>query len=165
MRLFIAISLSPELQSALLDVRAQLEARGVAGRFTPPENCHLTLAFIGEYPDPDAVPLPPVAPFPLTLEGLGAFGDLWWVGVERSDPLERCVRRLREALTEAGIPFDRKRFNPHITLARWAAGRPVAAVPHARMTVDHISLMRSDRGPRGMVYTELRRSAPWPGSR
>ena len=30
-----------------------------------------------------------------------------------------------------------------------------AAVPKAGMIVDHISLMRSDRGKNGMIYTEI----------
>ena len=30
------------------------------------------------------------------------------------------MRRLRRALAEKGIPFDRKNFNPHITLVRKA---------------------------------------------
>ncbi|MBR6444724.1 MAG: RNA 2',3'-cyclic phosphodiesterase, partial [Firmicutes bacterium] len=65
-------------------------------------------------------------------------------------------------LADAGIPFDRKKFTPHITLIRRAkqVSKPsprsrAAAGGTAEMTVDHISLMRSDRGKTGMVYTEL----------
>ena len=71
-------------------------------------------------------------------------------------------RRLRRALAEAGIPFDKKKFSPHMTIIRRANGRlseeaadEIAACGGASMTVDHISLMRSDRGKYGMVYTEL----------
>jgi 2'-5' RNA ligase len=69
------------------------------------------------------------------------------------------ARRVRRALAEAGIPFDRKRFVPHITVLRRAelgrCGLPALTVPSARMTVRRISLMRSDRGKSGMIYTEL----------
>ncbi|MBQ2159396.1 MAG: RNA 2',3'-cyclic phosphodiesterase, partial [Oscillospiraceae bacterium] len=55
MRLFIAISLSSEIREALMNVRDEMFARGVRGNFTPEANMHLTLAFIGDYPDPEPV--------------------------------------------------------------------------------------------------------------
>lgn len=157
MRLFIAIQLSEALRRALTDMQAEMRRQNVRGNYTPPENLHLTLAFIGEYPDPDAVMevLPTFKPFGLTLSGAGAFGDLWWAGVQRSEPLSGYVKALRHALSDAGIPFDRKRFSPHITLLRRAQGQPVLHVPPAAMTVRRVSLMRSDRGKSGMIYTEI----------
>ena len=161
MRLFIAVRMNAEMRSALQEVQRQMRSRHVQGSYIPPENLHLTLAFIGEYPNPDDIPLPPVRPFPLALEGFGAFGDLWWVGTRPSEALSRCSAGLRRALADAGIPFDRKRFSPHITVLRRGVGQPVVSVPGARMTVDHLSLMRSDRGKGSMIYTEIARSEPW----
>ena len=161
MRLFIAIALSGEMRRALRQVQRQMESLHVTGNYTPIENMHLTLAFIGEYPDPDDICLPPVEPFTLALDGFGSFGDLWWAGLKPCPPLNRYVAALRHALAEDGIPFDRKRFSPHITLLRRGVGQPAVQVPHAEMRVDCVSLMRSDRGKRGMIYTELRRSALW----
>ena len=163
MRLFIAIPLSAELRAAVEAVQDIFRRRGVRGNFTKAENLHLTLAFIGEYPDPDAVldvlGGVPFEPFSLRLSGLGAFGDLWWLGLEESRPLAAYVRRLRHALADAGIPFDGKRFSPHITLVRRAlcpdGGMPGLAVPPAEMRVEHVALMRSDRVKDGMRYTEL----------
>lgn len=161
MRLFIAIGLSEEMRDALRAVQRQMRAQRVTGNYTPIENMHLTLAFIGEYPDPDAVPLPPVEPFTLGLDGFGCFGDLWWAGLKPCPPLRRYVASLRHALADGGIPFDHRKFSPHITLLRRGVGRPAVAVPDAEMTVDHALLMRSDRGKHGMLYTELRRSEPF----
>lgn len=157
MRMFVAIELSPEMKSALLHTQDQMRAQRVTGSFTPIENLHVTLAFIGDYPDPEDVPLPEFTPFELKLSGYGSFGDLWWVGLEKSPPLEACARRLRRELADAGIPFDKKRFSPHITLVRRAVGQPAIEVPEVSMIVDHISLMRSERGRHGMIYTEVRR--------
>ena len=71
-------------------------------------------------------------------------------------PLAAVARRVRRALAENGIPFDRKRFSPHITLIRKAAKAAAGvSVPPAEMTVGALSLMRSDRGRNGMLYTEL----------
>ncbi len=160
MRLFLAIQLSPEMKDALISAQDRMYDRGVRGRFTPEENLHLTLAFIGEYPDPapvlDALSGLSFTPFELALEGMGCFGDLWWAGLRESVPLAAVVRKLRRSLAEQEIPFDRKRFSPHITLIRKASGKlPGIQLPQVSMTADRISLMRSDRGKAGMIYTEL----------
>ena len=160
MRLFVAILLSDEMKAALCATQREMSRRGVRGNFTPEENLHLTLAFIGEYPDAEAVmeALSAVdfAPFDLALEGLGCFGDLWWEGLSGSDALLALANKVRRALAERGIPFDRKRFSPHITLIRRASGRLPGIQPRpAAMTVSAFSLMRSDRGRNGMIYTEL----------
>ena len=166
MRLFIAINLNDEMKDALMDIQDTMRTYGVRGKETPHENMHLTLAFIGKYDDPERVKeiveSIEIRPFEISLSGIGAFGDLWWVGTDNSAPLMAVSRRLRRALVEAGIPFDRKKFSPHITIIRRASGAlskeaagEIADVIAASMTVDHISLMRSDRGKYGMVYTEL----------
>ena len=162
MRLFIAIPLDAAMRAAVKQVQGEFRRHGVNGNYTKPENLHLTLAFIGEYPDAgpvlDALEAVPFRPFELRLRGVGAFGDLWWLGLEPCEALASYVRALRHALAKSGIPFDRKRFSPHITLVRRAIcgrGMPGVAVPEARMTVERVALMRSDRGKDGMIYTEL----------
>ena len=160
MRLFIAINLSPEMKNTLTDAQRAMYHRGVRGNFTPEENLHLTLAFIGEYPSADAVmdALSSVTftPFDLALDGVGRFGELWWAGLRESAALTAVVRRVRRALAESGIPFDRKRFTPHITLIR-KASRDAAGITIApiTMTVRTVSLMSSRRGRNGMIYTEI----------
>ena len=163
MRLFIAIQLDEALKRALTEMQDSLRRRGAGGNYPPEENLHLTLAFIGEYSDPDrvaeAMQTVPFRPFSLRLEGFGSFGTLLWCGLGGQGELDAYVRRLRRALAEADIPFDRKRFSPHITLLRKAVFRggklPGVAVPEAEMEAERVSLMRSDRGKYGMIYTEL----------
>ena len=160
MRLFLAIILSDAMKDALIRVQNEMYDNGIRGNFTKEENLHLTLAFIGEYPDSqpvlDALETVDFTPFELELQGMGCFGDLWWAGMKESAPLAAVVRRIRKALSDAGIPFDRKRFSPHITLIRKAGGRmPGIQTENAAMTVTSISLMRSDRGRNGMIYTEI----------
>ena len=162
MRLFLAIPLSDELRTMLTDYQDRLRATGVTGSFSPAENLHLTLAFIGEYPDPehvlDAVSGLSFKPFRLGIEKTGSFSDTLWAGTVRNDTLEKLVSDLRRALSDAAIPFDRKKFHPHITLVRRASlpcrigDLPV--LESSSMTVDSFSLFRSDRGKHGMIYTE-----------
>ncbi|MGX8774816.1 MAG: RNA 2',3'-cyclic phosphodiesterase, partial [Bacillota bacterium] len=145
-----------------------MKRQGVRGNFTRRENLHLTLAFIGEYSDPEAVreviDQMDYDGFEIGLDGIGAFGNLWWTGIGSADgeELRTVTRKLRHGLADAGIPFDRKKFSPHITLLRKAQspdGRipenVIDGIPYASMFVDHISLMRSDRGKHGMIYTEI----------
>ena len=160
MRLFIAINLSDAMKDSLIHTQNTLHDRGVRGNYTSEENLHLTLAFIGEYPDAetvlDALAAVSFRPFALSLEGMGRFGDLWWAGMKDSAALTAVVRRIRRALAENNIPFDKKRFSPHITLIRKASGEMPGTAPESvSMTVNTISLMRSDRGRHGMIYTEL----------
>ena len=160
MRLFVAIRLTEPVRDALIRAQNDLYDHGLRGRYISEANLHLTLAFIGEWPDPQAVleALSRVAfePFEIALDGIGRFDDLWWAGLAPCPALEGLVRRVRRALADAGIPFDRKRFRAHITLIRLAEG-PVPAIPgpRARMRVEAFSLMRSQQGRGGMIYTDL----------
>lgn len=165
MRLYIAIKLNDEMIVALEGLQGDLQFIGMQGRYTPAENMHLTLAFIGEYPNPqtvlDALENVSFKPFDISLDAAGNFGDLWWAGIKDSDPLTNLVKQVRHVLAEADIPFDKKRFKPHITLvrdARWDDHQlECVYVEPTQMTVEHISLMRSDRGKHGMIYTEITR--------
>ncbi len=149
-------------------MQEEMREQGVQGNFTRAANLHITLAFIGEYSDPseilEVVRSVDFWPFEISLDGVGAFGDLWWAGVGKgSEELKILASKLRHALAEAGIPFDRKRFAPHITIlrrSRFAEGFvPEEEAPEDEkpsMLVDRICLMRSDRTKHGMVYTEIR---------
>ena len=164
MRLFIAIQFNKQILSSLTDLQDEMSAMGVTGNYTRPENLHLTLAFIGDYGDPDAV-LDAIAgtdfrPFPIRLDGVGTFGEIFWSGIEENPALMAYTKRLRRALAGEGIPFDKKRFSPHITLIRkysyrGVKGIPVAEAPQGEMMVERISLIESRRGKNGMIYTEI----------
>ena len=163
MRLFIAIKLNSELRNALTDVQKHLIRRGVSGNYTNTDNLHITLAFIGEYDEPDfvteVISEVPFSPFPISLSALGHFGDLWWVGISDNVELASYVKRLHQALSEAGIPFDKKKFSPHITLIRKAIGTlPAVSVPKTTMSVDHISLFFFNDTATTEIYTEIGRN-------
>ena len=99
-------------------------------------------------------------PFTIQLDGIGTFHDALWTGIVPNDSLSACVRQLRRALAEQGIPYDRKKFAPHITMVRRAEFpgsmvKLLQQLPADTMEVSEISLMRSDRGKNGMIYTKI----------
>ncbi len=165
MRLFVALQPAPAFRHALASVQERLRAAGVTGRYLPPSDLHLTLAFVGMWPEDITGLLPRVTqPFPLALSHLGVFpkAKVLWAGVEPSEPLDDLAGRVRTALREAEIPFDPKDFNPHITLIRKPAGLedgipPAITLPRAEMTVKDVCLYRSDRGENGVQYTVIGR--------
>ncbi len=163
MRLFTAIQPSPGFRAALEDLQQRLRETGVTGKYREADGLHLTLAFIGEWPE-DITELLPVVrkPFSVTLSHLGIFpeANVLWAGVDPCEELDLLAKQVRHRLADAGIPFDRKSFNPHITLARkpFVPEKVVLSeiqVPRVSMIVDDVCLYRSDRGKDGMVYTVI----------
>ena len=141
-------------------VQKRLQIQGVKGNFTTRENMHLTLAFIGEYNDPgyvsEVLSHIDYEPVRLVIDGFGSFGDLFWIGIKEDKGLLTNVKRIRRALADNSIPFDKKKFTPHMTIARkiqYDESFPTDAPFPAAMDVECISLMRSDRGKSGMIYT------------
>ena len=159
MRIFTAILPDEEIRQALASLQEELQHSGIRGRFTDPYNLHMTLSFIGEYGNPDAVMdvLEEISfePVCLHLETVEKWNDLLVCTFRKNDVLENNVRRLRRALAENGIPYDRKNFHPHITLARKTAGEAELPVPDLMMEADTVSLMKSERHRDHMVYTEI----------
>ena len=126
MRLFVALSLPETLRSRLCGL-----CNGLPGaRWVAPDNLHLTLRFIGEVDGRDAEDIDAALSgihfprFALTLSGVGEFGDgrrlrSVWVGVEANEMLERLQSKVEQALQRAGQPPEKRKFKPHVTLARF----------------------------------------------
>lgn len=161
MRLFIAINFSKEVRNTLLSAISELRSQSILGSFTLPENLHLTLAFIGESSDVQAIRSVidrlETEPFSLTIGGTGHFGDLYWVGIESSPKLKALAENLQSDLRAKGFEIEDRAFKPHITIARkLVSASPISiSVPATSMTVTRISLMKSERVNRRLTYTEV----------
>ena len=163
MRLFIGLRPSDEFRTALTLLQSRLQSAGICAGYQAPSNLHMTLAFIGDWPENVSGVLPEVTqPFPLTLSKIGIFPEakVIWAGVEPSEKLDLLAEQVRNSLAESDIRFDRKPFVPHITLGR----KPVVppgfrfsdiAVPKAVMEVKDVYVYRSDRRENGMVYSVI----------
>ena len=160
MRLFVAIELSEEMKKAAVQILHSIKQNGIKGNYTPVQNLHLTLCFIGEVPDnkavEEALSTVKFKPFKLAFTEPGCFGDLLHIGVRGGQGINNLASDIRKAFDAAGIDYDRKKFTPHITLVRKATGKPVKiAIPSTDMMVKRVSLMKSENVKGKMVYTEI----------
>jgi RNA 2',3'-cyclic 3'-phosphodiesterase len=134
MRLFVAVAVPVGAADELDDAVAPLRQSCPGLRWTVRDAWHLTLAFLGEVTEPAWARLGPqlelaAAGRPrlsLSLGGAGAFpgaarARVLWTGVKGElaelGTLARCVA---DGARQAGVPpaEERRRFQPHLTLAR-----------------------------------------------
>ena len=164
MRLFIAINFNENMKYALLKMQNELKKSGVKGSFTREENLHMTMVFIGENDDPGKIEKimwnVSFKAFPIRISGFRRFKDMIFANVEDNPDLKDYVKRLRLALSENNIDYDRKSFMPHITLVRRVSGTSMLEKQTEKsivetMKVNRISLMKSEQGKYGMIYTEI----------
>jgi RNA 2',3'-cyclic 3'-phosphodiesterase len=185
-RLFVAI-VPPPAVSAELDARTAVLRPAWPGlRWTGTEAWHVTLAFLGEVPEPVrpelAVRLERAASrYPaleLAVRGGGAFpaaarARVVWAGIEADRAvLDRLAASVAAGARRAGAPppDEGRRYRPHITLARLrepADVRPLTAelagLAGSGWTAGHIQLIRSHQAShepgRPPSYENL---ASWP---
>lgn len=178
-RTFIAIELSPEIQSELAAVQDKLKESGSDVKWVKPENIHLTLKFLGYVSGPqlksifEAVDesVERITPFPLFFSGLGAFPGLGnprvlWVGVkEGEEMLSRINQNLEGILKRNGFPGEERKYHPHLTLGRVKSSKNKAQLIGAvksekdcsvgSMEVKKITIMQSILKPEGPEYKPL----------
>ena len=160
MRLFAAVVLSDELKKTLTGTMHEMKKMGIRGSYAPLQNLHLTVAFIGETvsaePVKKALENITFKPFKLSLSEMGCFGDVLWTGVKGNQGLSAAVKCVRDALDQAGIAYDKKKFVPHITLVRKMNGNwKQIPAPKGEMMVKKVSLMKSEVKDGRRVYTEI----------
>ena len=169
MRLFVALPIPWELKQRLSGL-----AGGLPGaRWLTPDNYHLTLRFIGEVQGHQAEEIDLALAalrgrgFTLTLSGVGTFAKggrdtQLWVGVERNPQLDHLQNKIETALQRAGLDPERRRFTPHVRLARLdnVAPAKLAGFVQAHnlfraepIEVDHFTLFSSRLGKEASVYT------------
>lgn len=168
MRLFVGLDLPWEMRERLSDI-----ATGIPGaRWVPDENLHLTLRFIGEVDRPLAEEVDHALAalrskkFTIVLTGVGTFQKggretTLWVGVERNEALDRLQAKIEQALQRVGLEPERRRFVPHVTLAKLdntVEGKLVSFVQahnlfRSELAVGHFTLFSSILAKEQPVYT------------
>ena len=169
-RLFLALDLPDEV-----DMDIQMMSGGIPGaRWQKPEQLHLTLHFLGEVDGGvmrrliAALGQLEAPAFELGLRGAGVFPPrgqprVIWLGVDPPEPVRVLHQRSARILDELGLERERRKFSPHVTVARlrkearaeqvgsWVQGH--ALYRSARFMVDHVRLYSSITAARGAKYT------------
>jgi 2'-5' RNA ligase len=172
MRLFAGIPLDADARAFVAVAVDALKSYGLRARWTPAENWHVTLAFLGDVDDA-AVPAiasafcsvlgrASLAPFPLHLSTIGAFPSprrprVLWVGGQEQEPqFATAAFALRSAFEPLGFHFDDMPL-AHVTIGRTIGSAPFRAPRLAathEMPVTRLALFESVRAPAGVRYEE-----------
>nr|WP_255553720.1 RNA 2',3'-cyclic phosphodiesterase [Maritimibacter sp. DP1N21-5] len=114
----------------LITAVARLQAGLDVGRRVPEENLHLTLAFLGEVSEPlvndvaEAMMSLSAPAVDLTLTGLDVMGgaepSLVCATAEAVPALVTLQEKVMRMVRVAGVDLERRRFRPHVTLARFS---------------------------------------------
>lgn len=164
MRIFLG--LIPTFASRAWILQAYPLALPSGARYVPPEQLHLTLLFVGAYPEKEMPQL--FETLENALKGEKAYQLLpkalhWvsrtlWLELEADPRLSTLVKHLHETV---GLP-NPPAFQPHITIAR--ARRPIQRSPLPMPPTQPLifaeaHLFRSTLTPSGALYERLARYA------
>jgi 2'-5' RNA ligase len=184
-RLFVGVDVGPQVAEAFARVSDELRARAATlaprARLTwvPPANAHVTVRFIGYVDDAKAQTIkdalaPPiaVAPFDLTVHGVGAFPPsgalrVVWAGLAGGvEALSAIAEDVSRRLDACGVAREERAYRPHLTLARVKEAGGLRARTllegfadrvFATTRVDAITLFESRLSPKGPTYVALQR--------
>ncbi|MCO6440972.1 MAG: RNA 2',3'-cyclic phosphodiesterase [Nitrococcus mobilis] len=160
-RLFLALWPDETVRCAVAGLARELIPDG---RLVPPENLHVTLAFLGDVP---GEAMPRVRAVGANLLGSGFALELDWIGcwprprISWIAPsytpalLVQLHCELRRALRKAGFPAPARRFAPHMTLARRSAPHAFHNVTPVVWSIERIALVRSHLEQTGARYEIL----------
>ena len=128
-RLFTAIRLPPDIALQLARFKTPLPG----ARWVTPTDYHITLRFLGDVENPiarefaDNLSRIELDGFEIALCGFGVFGGhdpkVLWAGIEAPPQLDALYRAHENAARAAGMRPERRKFKPHVTIARFRHAR------------------------------------------
>ncbi|PZQ14439.1 MAG: RNA 2',3'-cyclic phosphodiesterase [Ancylobacter novellus] len=147
-RLFTALEVPEDVAEALATYRGGLSG----ARWIDVENYHVTLRFLGDVDEETAREAAYLlgqvrrAPFEVSIEGLDAFGGdrprALIARVAASPAIVELQAEHERLMRRAGLPAEKRKFAPHVTLARLRDASP-------RAVADYLGLRG---GPPGLTF-------------
>ncbi|HZU28435.1 MAG TPA: RNA 2',3'-cyclic phosphodiesterase [Bryobacteraceae bacterium] len=181
MRLFTGIDLPENINAGLQQLLVQLRPTAHL-KWTPDYNLHITLKFIGSWPEERLTELTkalaglsPRAPISVDVRGLVWMPNphrprLFWAAVNAPE-LAPLNGEIENALEPLGVAKETRAYTPHLTLARVRMPAPLQktreaiakleSVDFGSFSADRFWLYLSEPGAANSVYTKL---APFPFS-
>jgi 2'-5' RNA ligase len=180
MRLFTGLSIPPTILKTLTAMLEQLRPTAPLN-WSPPENLHITLKFIGNWPE-DRLPeirqtleiVPPPGTISIDIAGFGYFPNPrrphnFFAGVHAGPRLAPLAAAIDAALVKIGCPPENRPYTPHLTLARIKGqeiqGRDIRSLREhiaamnnfqfGSFEATHFHLYASNQNQGGSVYSIL----------
>ncbi|MFO7885193.1 MAG: RNA 2',3'-cyclic phosphodiesterase [Desulfobacteraceae bacterium] len=178
-RTFIAVPLPEIIIVFLSKLQEEIKQKKIKASLTKVKTMHLTLKFLGDTPAEAIDRIKEViritgernSSVSLGAGGIGVFPSVKkarviFSGVKgETDRLENLHKELDQQLSVLGFPRERKRFSPHLTLARIKKRQdPLKLIRLIKENQDQktesftaktICLFKSELNPAGAVHTKL----------
>ncbi len=186
MRTFIAVDLSEQARKEVGEFLKRQKKKHWPVKWEKAEKVHITLAFLGEMEGgrslgkvKEAVERgrEGILPFEVGMRGMGCFPDfvkprVVWIGLvgdlKSLARLQKQVEQELLAVKEIKIPFEKRKFIPHLTIGRvkggrWRQikemGRQIKNMSRrefsSRIGVKSVGIYKSELRPGGSEYTKL----------
>lgn len=164
-RLFFALWPDDRVRAAIA-AAASDRISSANARLVPREKLHITLVFLGAI---DCAVVPVIAeaarkvhgtPFALELERIGYWhrSRIAWLAPPSPPPeITRLAGRLHDAVSAIGLALDRRRYCPHVTLARRCAPVAHATITPITWELNEFVLVESHTGSSGSRYEVIER--------
>lgn len=181
MRLFVAIELSEVVRRVLAATQAGLKPRCQDVRWTPSEQLHLTVKFLGDVGDGDVAAVCEAMasaaseskPFLIRTGESGCFPErgavriVWTSMVEERGLLAGCIAAVEARFEPLGFPREHRPFAAHVTIGRVRDDRTEGKLreivqAHRGKGIEQdvlsLTLMASALSPKGSTYTVVSRA-------
>lgn len=183
-RSFLAFELPLEIKNIVARVSGELRQSTLNARWVKVDNIHLTVVFMGNIETGD---IPAIAqgvkevcqtygPFDLSLKEIGCFPNrrnprVLWLGLDGDvEPMSDFRDALQGHLTGFGIKEEKRKFKPHLTLARFRKPKKMDLkeeqllskyedISSSVCSLKELILFKSELKPTGAVYTKVE---AWP---
>lgn len=171
-RLFVALPVPEDVADELIPLQSGVPD----ARWIPAENFHITLCFAGDVQGGTMRDLEEEladiagSRFPVGIAGVEQFSSgkqprALVALVDKNDRLDRLRQKVSTVARNCGIEIERRKFRPHVTLARFPSGAETGhhiaqfMASHSGFRAgpwlaDHFALYSSRAGGSGRIYTE-----------
>jgi 2'-5' RNA ligase len=177
-RLFIALHFPESIKSSLGELIDDLKPRGQGIKWVESKNIHLTLKFIGDFPEKKIGRIGEVletvlngrAKFEGRVARCGGFPNLrnprvLWVGLDGADPAIEIAKELNHRLIPIGIKSEKRGLSPHLTLGRIKKRSDLSELAGymeslnfdaGSVILDRVALVKSTLTPSGPIYENVK---------
>ena len=174
---FIAIDI--KTNQIISNFKNEIEKIKADVKLVETQNIHITLKFLGDTEETliDEIEnimknaVKDIKPFKVKLSGTGVFPNqnyikVVWIGILNGEIISEIAGKIDGPLTKLGFERERRRFSPHLTIARVKTAKNkeklmqivnnYSDLEFNEMEINSIKLKKSELTPKGPIYKTLR---------